>query len=138
MGRHFQVSFRELTCMANPHLCVFTEGGAVQFKWQVLFKTLASGKFSATTIEPYLSSRSQFPVSRFAQALRSTLNRSDSRLRTCEDGEFLLIALMHSLVHSGMFATISIIQQETAFVILVNLVGFFTITSPSWLRKQAL
>ena len=66
MGRHFWVSFRELTCiymklnnasyiitrplvmidvgpLANPHLCVFTERGAVQFKWQVLFKTLASG-----------------------------------------------------------------------------------------------
>ena len=84
------------------------------------------------------SSWCQFPVSRFAQALRSTHKRSDLRLRTYEDGEFVLITLMHSIVHSGIFPAISIIQQETAFVILVNLDGFFTITSPSWLRKQAL
>ena len=86
MGRHFQVRFRELTCifmklinapyiitrplvmtevspLANLRLYVFTEGGAVQFKWQVLFKTLASGKFSATTIEPYLEQLK--PVSSF-------------------------------------------------------------------------
>lgn len=40
--------------LVNPCLYVFTEGGAVQFKWQGLFKLLAGGEFSATTIEPYL------------------------------------------------------------------------------------
>ena len=49
--------------LANPHLCVFTEGGAVQYKWQVLFKTLASGEFSAMTVEPYLEQLK--PVSGF-------------------------------------------------------------------------
>ena len=38
--------------LANPRLCVFADGGAD--KWQVLFKTVASGEFSTMTVEPYL------------------------------------------------------------------------------------
>ena len=40
--------------LANPRLCVFAEGGAVHYKWQVLFKTVTSGEFSDMIVEPYL------------------------------------------------------------------------------------
>ena len=44
----------EVGPLANLRPFVFIEGATVQFKWQVLFKTLASGEMSATTIDPYL------------------------------------------------------------------------------------
>ena len=53
----------EVGPLANPRLFVFIEGATVQLKWQMLFKTLASGEFSATTIEPYLEQLK--PVSGF-------------------------------------------------------------------------
>lgn len=45
--------------LANPRLCVFAEGEAVRYKWQVVF----SGEYSATTVEPYLEQLK--PVSGF-------------------------------------------------------------------------
>ena len=128
----------EVGPLANPRLFVFIEGATVQFKWQVPFKTLTSGEFSATTVEPHLEQLK--PVSDFkvCPGIKEYPQEIRFETKNLRRWGIPLVELMPSLVHSGIFPTISIIQQEKAFETLVNLVGFFTMISPSWLRKQAL
>ena len=40
--------------LANPRLCVMVEGGLIQYKWQVLFNTIASGDYSVDAVKDYL------------------------------------------------------------------------------------
>lgn len=40
--------------LANPRLCVMAEGGSIQYKWQVLFKTITSGDYSTDAVKQYL------------------------------------------------------------------------------------
>ena len=40
--------------LANPRLCVFADGSVVQYKWQVLFLTVAGGDYSFNIVKPYL------------------------------------------------------------------------------------
>ena len=40
--------------LSNPRLCIFAEGGLVQYKWQVLFQTISCGVYCEETIKAYL------------------------------------------------------------------------------------
>ena len=40
--------------LANPCLCIMAEGDSVQYKWQVLFKTVACGEYSMDAVKVYL------------------------------------------------------------------------------------
>jgi hypothetical protein len=40
--------------LANPRLCVFAEGGSVQYKWQVLFQTVSCGPYCEKVVKTYL------------------------------------------------------------------------------------
>lgn len=40
--------------LANPCLCVFADGSVPQYKWQILFMTVASGDYSFDAVQPYL------------------------------------------------------------------------------------
>lgn len=40
--------------LANSRLCVMAEGDLIQYKWQVVFKTITSGDYSVDAVKKYL------------------------------------------------------------------------------------
>ena len=51
---HSFPALTEFGPLANPRVCVFEDHHALQYKWQVLFMTVASGEYSFDAVQPYL------------------------------------------------------------------------------------
>lgn len=119
--------------LANPCLCVFADGSVPQYKWQILFMTVASGDYSFDAVRPYLEQLR--PLSGYKLCLvpntlvRNTQKRFAFGQRIFRCGVYHLDALMHSCVLCGMSQIMFVIQLGTSLGIHAKHGGASAMTS---------
>ena len=123
--------------LANPRLCVFADGSAVRYKWQILFLTVASGHYSFHAVKASLEQLSLVWLQALPWHPESTRRRFVLKRRifvsfkTKNLCECHLNALMHSPVHYGISQTMFTIQLGTSLGIHAGLAGALAMISVS-------
>ena len=102
----------EFGLLANPCHCSFFCKGSLSYKWQVLFTTTASGKYSVETIQSYIDQLSGYKLC--PGISKNHVEIFVSKRRICVSEAFLSTSSIPKPV-CGIFQTLSIILLETHF-----------------------